>query len=408
MSTDKPRTRIVEFSALILVIGMGTRQSLGIFLTDITEALNIGRETFSLAIAIQSLIFGLPFVGILADRYGSRGVAIGGGFLYCLAAFLVAFYPTSSSLFMSVGVLMGIALSCTSYVVVLGAVAQSVAPEKRSMIFGLLTAAGSFGMFLVVPALQWVLDRFGWQAGFYTISGLALMMVLFALQFPSRRSVKREAGSETAVAQENGSMLRVLKKAGTHSGYWLLMVGFFVCGFHVAFVATHLPAFLTDNGVGTQISAIALSLIGLFNMLGSSLFGYLGDLYRKKYLLSFIYLGRAIAMGLFIFLPITDLSAILFGATIGFLWLATVPLTSGSIAHIFGSRYLSTLYGIVFFSHQIGAFLGVWLGGRVYDATGDYTAVWLAGIALGILAFFVHLPITDKPVIIENAVPATS
>ena len=394
MST-KSRNYVVEFSALILVLGMGSRQSLGIFLTDITGALEIGRESFSLAIAIQSLIFGLPFVGILADRYGSRGVAIFGGFLYAIGAIGLPLFPSSTTLFVSVGVLMGVALSCTSYVVVLGAVARIVSPDRQSSVFGLLTAAGSFGLFIVVPALQWVLDRFGWEVGLYTIGALALGMALFAVQFPGRMT--KEEAETAGVGGPEPSMMIVLRRAGGHSGYWLLMGGFFVCGFHVAFIATHLPAFLTDNGIATSVSSWSLALIGLFNMIGSSLFGYLGDRYRKKYMLSFIYLGRSIAMALFVFLPVTQLSAILFGATIGFLWLATVPLTSGTISQIFGSRYLSTLYGIVFFSHQIGAFLGVWLGGRVYDSLGHYTPIWIAGIVLGVVAFFIHLPIKDKP-----------
>jgi predicted MFS family arabinose efflux permease len=277
-------------------------------------------------------------------------------------------------------------------VVVLGAVAQVVAPERRSTAFGIVTAAGSFGTFALVPGIQWLIANQGWQAAFPVIAALVGSVAVLAFGFPAKAG-RPEEKAEAA----DGTLLEALAKAKGHSGYWLLNAGFFVCGFHVAFIATHLPSFLTDAGLSSWVGATALSLIGLANICGSLLFGRLGDRYRKKYLLSALYFGRSLVIGLFLIVPLTNFTALLFGAFIGFLWLATVPLTSGTVAQIFGSRYLSTLYGVVFFSHQIGSFMGVWLAGRLYDSTGSYDVVWWMAIALGVLATLVHLPIADRP-----------
>jgi predicted MFS family arabinose efflux permease len=250
-------------------------------------------------------------------------------------------------------------------------------------------------MFAMVPIAQRFHALFGWQASFLLLAGVASLMMLLAVGFPGRPTdAERRQGSADVQAH---SLTAVLRRASGHSGYWLLTAGFFVCGFHVAFIATHLPAFLADQQVPPLVGAWALALIGFLNIIGSYLFGALGDRYRKKYLLGLLYLARALVIGGFVFFPISSASALIFGATIGFLWLATVPLTSGMVAQIFGSRYLSTLYGIVFFSHQIGSFLGVWLGGRMYDITGSYNAVWLAAVALGVLAAVLHLPISESP-----------
>lgn len=396
--TQSRRSRVVEYSILIVIISMGTRQTFGIYLQPISESLGIGREIFSLAIATQNIIFGLPIIGILADRYGSRWVAIAGGVLFSLAMFLLSMAQSAGGLLITLGLLAGVALSSTSYVIVLGAVAQVVARERQGRTFGLITAAGSFGMFAVVPAAQWILTNFGWRNTFMALAIFVLIISALATGYP-RASRSKTAAANSSDAE--GSLLRIMRQAKNHSGYWLLNLGFFVCGFHVAFVATHLPAYLTDNGLTPTIGATALSLVGLFNLAGSYLFGYLGDFYRKKYLLSAIYLGRAVVFAVFILVPITNTSALVFGSAIGFLWLATVPLTSGMVAQIFGSRYLSTLYGFVFFSHQIGAFLGVWLGGRLYDTIGNYTPVWLIAIGLAVVAFVAHLPISDRPMVLE-------
>ena len=389
------KTHVVGYSILIILISMGTRQTFGLYLQPITDELDIGRELFSLAIALQSIIGGLPFAGVLADRYGSRWVAIGGGLLFAASMYLMSITTHWTGLMLGFGLLSGISLSCVSYVVVLGAVAQVVPPERRSRTFGFITAAGSVGMFIVVPVAQRILNTFGWRTTLAILAGFAGLIALLAVGYPTRK--QPVAGGEST-DKPSDSLTQVLVQASRHSGYWLLTIGFFVCGFHVSFVASHLPAYLTDNGLSGTAGATALSLVGLFNLFGSTLFGYLGDHYRKKYLLSGLYLGRSFVISLFLLFPLTESTALIFGAAIGFLWLATVPLTSGTVAQIFGPRYLSTLYGIVFFSHQIGSFLGVWLGGRIYDATGIYTPVWVIAIILGVLACIVHLPIVDRPV----------
>jgi predicted MFS family arabinose efflux permease len=389
------KNHVVGYSILIILISMGTRQTFGIYLQPVADELGIGRELFSLAIAIQSIIGGLPFAGVLADRYGSRWVAIGGGLLFALSMYLMSIVTHWTGLMLGFGLLSGVSLSCVSYVVVLGAVVQVVPPERRSRTFGFITAAGSVGMFIVVPVAQRILNTFGWRTTLAILAGFAGLIALLAVGYPTRK--QPVAGGEST-DKPSDSLTQVLVQASRHSGYWLLTIGFFVCGFHVSFVASHLPAYLTDNGLSGTAGATALSLVGLFNLFGSTLFGYLGDHYRKKYLLSGLYLGRSFVISLFLLFPLTETTALIFGAAIGFLWLATVPLTSGTVAQIFGPRYLSTLYGIVFFSHQIGSFLGVWLGGRIYDATGMYTPVWVIAIILGVLACIVHLPIVDRPV----------
>ncbi len=389
--------KVIACGALMVFISMGTRQSFGLFLQPITLDLSVGRETFSLAIAWQNLLYGLPLIGILADRFGSRKIAIGGGLLYSASFLLLSATGSPAGLYINLGVVAGSAIGCTSSVVVLGAAARAVPPDKRSSMFGIITAAGSLGMFAVVPGIQWLIASFGWQTSFAVLAAFVGMTAILAIGFPGKTAVSAGNPSGTAV-EKSQSLTFVISRARHHSGYLLLTAGFFVCGFHVAFIATHLPAFLADKSVSQMAAATALAMIGLFNIFGSYLFGYLGDRLRKKYLLSFLYLSRAIVITLFLVLPISNFSAIAFGCAIGFLWLATVPLTSGIVAQIFGARYFSTLYGIVFFSHQIGSFLGVWLGGRVYDMVNSYDMVWVLAILLGVTAAILHLPITDQPV----------
>lgn len=399
------KSYVVQIAIVIIIISVGIRQSFGIFLRPLVEDLNISRETFSLAIAIQQLIYGFPLIGILADRYGSKWVAIGGGLLYSAAIFWFALDPSVFTLFTSFGVLIGVALSATTYVVALGAVAKIVAPERRSTAFGLITAAGSFGMFAVVFGMEQLRNIVGWQTTFMFMGGMVLLIVLVATGFPGPEqgsaNGRYPAKNLDPADHESDTLMGILLRAGRSSSYWLLFAGFFTCGFHVAFVSTHLPAYLMDKGIAAGIGALALSLVGLFNMIGSPLSGWLGDRYRKKYLLSGIYFGRAIVFALFLLLPLSNTSALIFGGAFGLLYLATVPLTSGLVAQIFGSKYLSTLYGFVFFGHQIGSFLGVWLGGRFFDTQGSYMPVWLMGIGLAIAAGFIHLPISDKSPLIQ-------
>lgn len=385
----------------MVFVSMGTRQSFGLFLQPITLDLAVGRETFSLAIAWQNLLFGLPLIGILADRFGSRKIAIGGGLLYAVSFLLLSATGSPAGLYINLGVLTGTAIGCTSYVAVLGAAARAVPPDRRSSMFGIITASGSFGMFAVVPGIQWLIASFGWQTSFAVLAAFVGLTSILAIGFTGGTSVSA-GNSLGAEAEKPQPLTLVLSRARRHSGYLLLTAGFFVCGFHVAFIATHLPAFLADNSVSKMAGATALAMIGLFNIFGSFLFGFIGDRLRKKYLLSFLYLSRAVVISLFLVLPISNSSAIAFGCAIGFLWLATVPLTSGIVAQIFGARYLSTLYGIVFFSHQIGSFLGVWLGGRIYDMVNSYDTVWILAILLAVAAAILHLPITDQAVKIDR------
>ena len=383
--------------ALTVVISMGVRQSFGLFLQPISHDLEIGREVFSLAMALQNLVFGLPLLAIVADRFGSRRVVLAGGFLYGIGFLLLPSAEDPADLYLILGLVKGLALSSITYVVVLGAVARVVSPERRGSAFGIVTAAGSCGTVALVPGIHWLIANLGWQASLTTLSIFAGAIVIAAFGFPPRLAAPATRSGKVEI-----SFSRTLLIARRHSGYWLLTAGFFVCGFHVSFIATHLPAFLTDSGLPAATSAAALSLIGLFNIGGSYFFGFLGDRYRKKYLLSILYFSRACVISLFIIFPLSNASALLFSSAIGLLWLATVPLTSGTVAQIFGTRYLSTLYGIVFFSHQLGSSAGIWLGGLIYDSTGSYTSIWIAAVALGLVAAVLHLPIADKPSIIEE------
>ena len=379
-------------AALAVMLSTGIRQSFGLFVGPVSDELFAGKRTpFSIAIAWNSIIYGLPILGILADRIGSRIVLLAGGIMYISGLLLWSRIDSAAGLYLSTSFLIGMALSATSYVVVLGAVAQLVPPETRSRSFGIITAAGSSGMFVVPPIAQWLIESNSWRATLVVLAAIASIIVILGLALP------RKMAEENSAKSGSEPFLKLLNSASKHNGYLLLVAGFFVCGFHVAFVATHLPPYLTDKGLGA-ISAVVLSLIGVFNLVGSYLFGWLGDFYRKKYLLSLLYFLRAVTFAAFLFIPLTRWSGLIFACAIGFLWLATVPLTSGTVAKIFGSRNLSTMFGIVFLSHQVGAYLGVWLGGLSFDRLGTYDPIWWACIILGIVAAGIHLPITDEPI----------
>lgn len=383
---------VLACAATIVTIAMGVRQSFGLFLRPIEFDIGVGREAFGLAIAIQNLILGLaqPFVGALADRHGAGRVAAAGALLYTAALALGAYSGSALGLNITIGFLTGLAMTGVTFVVVIGAAARAVPPEKRGLATGIVTAGGSFGQFLVVPVAQGLIAEFGWRETLMIFAGLTATMAALAIGISGRPAAKANSGP----AQSFGEALR---EAGGHSGFWLLNIGFFVCGFHVAFVATHLPAFLSDSGLDPSIGARALALIGLFNIFGSYVFGMSADRLRKKYVLCFIYLARAVTMVIFLALPFTPLSATLFACAMGFFWLGTVPLTSGLVGQIFGVRYLSTLFGIVFMFHQIGAFFGAWGAGLAYAWTGSYDWAWTASIALAIIAGLVNWPIRDAP-----------
>jgi len=395
MSQNNRFLLVLGCASLSILLSMGIRQGMGLFLEPVTAALELDRETFSLAIAWQQLILALPLFGVLADVLGFRRIALLGGVIYGAGLWLASQSETAWDLYANLGIVVGIGIGLSGMIVVMGAVGQVAPPERRSTAFGIVTVAFSIGMFTMIPLIQFWIERYGWSGALETAGGMVLVISLLALGLPGKTS-SGENNSQSKSEPELG-LVKTLSGAGTHSGYLLLNLGFFVCGFHVAFIGTHLPAFLQGEGVSASAASWALAMIGLFNIFGSLVFGRLGDSLSKKSLLSFIYALRTVVISLFLLIPLSDITAIAFGAAIGFLWLATVPLTSGIVAQVFGTRYLTTLWAIVFFSHQLGAFLGIWLGGRVYDSTGSYTTIWLAAIALGIVAAVVHLPIREQP-----------
>ena len=394
--TQKNRFLLVlGCGSLMIFMSIGIRQGMGLFLEPITSTLGMDRETFSLAIAWQNLILALPLFGVAADLMGFRRVALLGGMVYGGGLWLASQSETAWDIYANLGGIVGVGIGLSGMIVVLGAVGKVAPAERRSTAFGIVTVASSIGMFTMIPLLQFLIERYGWSGALET-AGLAVLAIsLLALGLPGKTS--SEENNSQSKSEPELSLGKTLNGARTHSGYLLLNLGFFVCGFHVAFIATHLPAYLQGEGVSPSAASWALAMIGLFNIFGSLVFGRLGDSLSKKSLLSLLYALRTVVISLFLAIPLSDLTAIAFGAAIGFLWLATVPLTSGIVAQVFGTRYLTTLWAIVFFSHQLGAFLGVWLGGRVYDSTGSYTTVWLAAIVLGLIAAVVHLPIREQP-----------
>ncbi|HJQ60098.1 MAG TPA: MFS transporter [Vineibacter sp.] len=376
----------------ILAISLGIRHGFGIYLAPMSRDNDWGREVFAFAIAMQNLVWGAaqPFTGRLADRYGAgRAVALGAIF-YVAGLIGMATITSASGFVLVTGLLVGIGLAGTSFSVVFGAVGRAVSPERRSMALGIAGAVGSFGQFVMLPLGQSVLDIFGWSLALGMLAALAALMLPLSLAV-----TEKPAGATPAAEMSAGEALRV---AARHGGFWLLSAGYFVCGFQVVFIGTHLPAFLVDKGLSGGTGAVVLALVGLFNIVGSFLAGHLGARLRKGRLLAAIYFGRAIAIAAFVFLPITVASAWAFGIVMGFLWLSTVPVTTAVVAGIFGVRNMSMLGGIVFFCHQIGAFLGVWLGGYAYDRLGSYDSVWLIAIALSLVATLLNLPVKEEPV----------
>jgi predicted MFS family arabinose efflux permease len=349
---------------------------------------------FGLALAIQGLVWGLasPFAGAISDRYGTGLVLAGGGVLFTAGMLLASVADTPLMLYLSYGILIGLALGATTFGVIFGAVGRVVSPERRSAIFGLVGAGGSFGQFVVVPVSQGLIGGYGWVTALVAMAGLTSLMIVFAAGLAGRPAT---GGVGSAPDQ---TLRDALREAWALPSYRLLVAGFFVCGFHLAFVGAHLPAYLRDAGLPAETGAQCLALIGLFNMAGSYLFGVWGGRHSKKNLLAAIYFGRALLFAGFFVFPLSQASALVFAAGLGFLWLGTVPLTSGLVAHFFGLRHMSMLYGLVFVSHQVGGFVGAWLGGRVYDLTGNYDAIWYASMALGLAAAVLHWPIREVPV----------
>jgi len=385
---------IVGCGCLISLISFGPRSSLGFFLTPMSFANHWGRDVFAFALALQNLLWGVgqPIAGIIADRFGAARVMCAGGLMFAAGLALMAHATGAPALDLSAGLLIGFGLSGTSFMMILATFAKLVPPQWRSLSFGLGTAAASFGQFLYSPLSVGLIDSFGWQQTLtmFAITMLAVLPLSLALTTPK---------SADAQGAKQQSLRQALSEAFGHRSYVLLVIGFFTCGFQLAFITVHLPAYLVDRGLSAQVGGWTLATIGLFNIAGSVLYGYLSDRMPKRHLLSFNYFMRAVAIFAFISFPVTPVTCIAFGVVMGLIWLSVVPPTNGIITVMFGTRWLGTLAGFAFFSHQVGGFLGAWLGGLVYDRFGSYTPVWWLSILLGIMSGLINMPIKEQPVV---------
>ena len=384
------------FSAcLLLLLSFGYRSGFGLFVKPISEANGWGREVISVALAVQNLVWGIVavFAGGLADRFGNVKVIVAGTIIYALGMLLMSGVDNPWMLNASTGLLVGAGVAGTSFGIVLPAMARAVGEDRRQWALGLGTAAGSIGQFVMVPVAQVLIDALGWMTALNVLAGTSLTMALLAMPL-APYSGKQEALQKIA----GQTVPEALQEALGYKSFLLLVTGFFVCGFHVAFITAHMPAFLTDIGFDATVGAWSISIIGLCNFFGAYLSGIVSGRILKRHVLVSIYLGRAVTITLFMMIPFSLLSVYVFSAVMGFLWLATVPATSGLVAVMFGTRYMALLYGIVFLGHQIGSFIGVWLGGWLYDTSGSYNAVWWLSVVLGIMAAIVHWPIKEQPV----------
>ncbi|CAG9181434.1 MFS transporter [Cupriavidus pampae] len=387
---------LVLAGGLIMGIALGVRHVQGMFLLPIIMDRGWTRESFGFAMAVQNLTWGLaqPLTGMLADRFGSWKVMVGGMLLYAVGLITMTHATNVQTFVWTAGVCIGIAQSGTTFGVVYGALSRMVPPARRSWALGVAGAIGGIGQFLLVPAAQAMLSGLGWAGALVWFAIVALALLPMGLPFHD----KQNSQSHDATA-DHPRLLPALREAFSHSGFWLLNLGFLACGFQLAFIANHLPAYLVDKGMPPRDGMVALAIIALSNVLGIYVFGLLGGRYPRKYTLSMIYLARSAAMALFVLLPLSAFSLYAFAAAMGLLWLGTVPLTNGIVSQIFGVRYLATLFGFVFFGHQLGSFLGVWLGGVVFESTHSYDLVWLCAMALGVIAAALHWPIDDRELV---------
>jgi len=385
---------LIAVGCAISLIAFGPRSALGQFLTPMSFGHGWGRETFSFAIAIQNLLWGAtqPFAGAFADRFGPVRVLCTGAILYAIGLAWMAHANSIVALDLSAGVLLGFGLAGCSFPMVVGALGKLVPENWRAFAFGAGTAAGSFGQFLFSPLAHALIDTFSWQTALLVFAGMMLLVLPLSLVLATPKTVA------VAGAPRPQSGKQALVEAFGHRSYVLLVLGFFTCGFQLAFVTVHLPSYLLDRGLGADIGAWTIAFIGLFNIVGSLGSGWLSGRMPKRYLLAIIYFSRALSLVAFILLPATTVSTLIFGAVTGLLWLSTVPPTSGLVALMFGTRWLTMLFGFAFFSHQVGGFLGVWLGGLVYERTGSYDAVWWLSVLFGVLSGLINLPIVEKPV----------
>jgi predicted MFS family arabinose efflux permease len=394
MPNSTPRLSIPQLlfcGAAIVTLSMGIRHGFGLWLQPITQARDWSRETFAFAIAIQNLVWGFSgiFAGMAADRFGAFRVILVGAVLYALGLTGMAHADTPLLFSLSSGVLIGMAQAGTTYAVIYGVIGRNVSAEKRSWAMGVAAAAGSFGQFLMVPTEGFLIMQFGWQQALVLL-GLAAILIM-----PLAWGLREPGFAGSGPARREQTILQALKEAFKYPSFQLLMAGYFVCGFQVVFIGVHMPSYLKDKGLSPQVASYALALIGLFNVFGTYAAGVLGQRMQKKNILAFIYFSRAIAISLFLLAPLTPMSVYVFSAVMGLLWLSTVPPTNATVAQIFGVAHLSMLGGFVFFSHQIGSFMGVWLGGFLYDRTGSYDVVWYIAIALGVFAALINLPVKE-------------
>jgi MFS family permease len=384
--------QVLLCGAAIVTLSMGIRHGFGLWLQPITLDRGWTRETFGFAMAVQNLAFGLagPFTGMLADRFGAFRVIFVTGLMYALGLVLMAWSTTSAGFTASAGVLIGVAQAGCTYAVVFGVIARNVAPERRSWAMGMAAAAGSFGQFLMVPLESWLIGQQGWQAALVILGAAAVLIAPLAFGLREPNSAQASGPQQTIVA--------ALREAFAYPSFRLLMAGYFVCGFHLLFIGVHMPSYLRDKGLDPAVATTALALIGLFNVFGSYAAGLLGERFAKRHILAAIYLLRSVAIIGFVLLPLSPWSVYVFASVMGLLWLSTVPTTNALIAQIFGPRYLSMLGGFVFLSHQLGAFMGAWLGGRLFDATGSYALMWWLSVALGVFAALVNLPVRETAI----------
>lgn len=400
-TTHEDRRRALLYPILVggilMGLALGIRHVQGLFMLPMTMDRGWTRETFALAIALQNLVWGIaqPFTGMLADRWGSAKIVATGAMLYGLGLLLMSTATTPAELFLGGGLIIGLALSCTAFGVVYGALSRMSTEVDRGWSLGLAGAIGGLGQFVAVPGTQALQDALGWERALVTLGALIALLVLFASKLDDR--VGAGAG-QGAGAPRPLPMAAAISQAFAHRGFRLLNLGFLACGFQLAFIAAHLPAYLLDKGVHPSVAVTGLAIIALANVAGTFVCGQLGGVYRRKHLLCGLYLVRSAAMAAFVLLPLSPITVYLFCAVMGFLWLGTVPLTNGLVSQVFGVQYIGTLFGFVFFGHQLGAFFGVWLGGHVFDATRSYDWLWFGSMALGVAAAALHWPIDDRRV----------
>jgi MFS family permease len=389
---------VLTCACLVLAIAFGARAGFGLYLQPISFEFGWGREVLSLSLALQQIVWGAlgPLAGALADRYGSARVIAGCGALYALGLVAMAFAKTPSAMHFAAGLLVGGALAGATFATVLAVVGRTVSPQRRSTALGVATAAGSFGQFALLPVTQFLIGRYDWHTALLVMAGLTALIMPLAVALQGR-------AASSAGGQSLGAAVReAIRERGFHLLFW----GYFVCGFHIAMLTVHLPSFVTDAGLSPTHGMTALALIGLFNIVGTLGAGWAGGRFSKKYLLSSIYTARALLIAILVMLPLSPLTLYLFACGIGLLWLGTVPLTNGLVGQIFGLRYMATLTAIVFFGHQIGGFLGVWLAGYLYDTTGSYLGAFYLSMALGVFAALINLPVNEKPLVERKPVPS--